>query len=107
MTVLEKNNPNIYDFKWIKHIRNTLDDTGFSYIWNVNDLDNNSIKLFFRQRCSDIFWQNWMNDVSTNGQCTFYNMFKEKTQMEKYLIQLEEPNNYNLLKFRTRTHFYR
>ena len=69
------NDPISCDFKWIKFIKNNLDECGFGWVWSADDIDVKSFKSMFKQRCSDIFIQNWEADLNSNSQCNVYKLF--------------------------------
>ena len=95
---------NEFSFKWINHIKSTLDNTGFSWIWNAQDLDIDSFKSIFKQRCSDMFIQQWQADMAQNSQCSSYTLFKNSFEVEDYWKKIEPIYAINIAKFRTRTH---
>ena len=90
-------------FKWIKHVKSTLDKTGFSWVWDAHQFNIESFKMEFKQRCKDIFIQQWQADISSNSQCTSYQLFKDVFKIEKYWSMLEPAYAMNIAKFRTRT----
>ena len=93
-----------FHFKWVETVKSTLNNTGFSTIWENQYIDVAKFKSCFVQRCKDIFQQNWLEEVSNNSQCTSYREVKDSFNMEDYLVNLESCHKYNLIKFRTRTH---
>ena len=93
-----------FHFKWVETVKSTLENTGFSTIWENQYIDVTKFKSCFVQRCKDIFQQKWLEEVSNNSQCTFYREVKDSFNMEDYLVNLESCHKYNLIKFRTRTH---
>ena len=93
-----------YNFKWINHIKKTLDNTGFSWVWNSESLNLDYLKSVFNQRCTDIFIQNWQADMDQNSQCSSYKLFKDTFQPEDYFKKLNTSDAIHLSKFRTRTH---
>ena len=104
--LLEKLNDkqsNQFQFKWIEHIKSTLDNAGFSELWQAQNIYPLHIKAIIAQRLSDNFKQKWWDEVSTNSQCDFYRVFKETPEQEKYLNHLDPSHRYSLTKFRTRT----
>ena len=57
LSKLQADNPDNLEFKWIGSVKNILDSTGFSYIWNAESLDLSTFKENFSQRYDDIFLQ--------------------------------------------------
>ena len=70
LSKLQADNPDNLEFKWIGSVKNILDGTGFSYIWNAESLDLSTFKENFSQRYDDIFLQNWQEDMEQNSQCS-------------------------------------
>ena len=92
------------NYKWHKHIKFILDGAGFSYVWlsakNVSD----NFKSEFKQRCHDIFIQNWKNDMHSNSQCRVYKLFKEQPKVENFMLNLDYVHRLRLSKFISRVH---
>ena len=84
LSKLQAVNPGNLEFKWIGSVKNILDSTGFSYIWNAESLDLSTFKENFSQRYDDIFLQNWQEDMEQNSQCSTYKLFKHCHEMEEY-----------------------
>ena len=94
----------VFNFRWIDHVKNILDNTGFSEIWHAESIDTEKFKSCFKQRCIDIYKQDWCSEVQNNSQCTIYKIFKKTHEFENYLTDLEPSDRYAICKFRTRTH---
>ena len=91
-------------FRWLEHIKTNLDNSGFSWVWDAtSDINIDSFKSAFKQRCTDIFKQKWESDLNENSQCSSYHLFKRVHIMEEYW-KLDHKYALNLAKFRTRTH---
>ena len=104
MSKLFISDPNKCNFKWMKHIKDNLDQSGFGWVWKATDIDIHVFKSMYKQRCSDMFIQNWQADVASNSQCTTYKLFKKVHEFESFLQKIDPTHAYNLIKFRTRTH---
>ena len=102
---LHHDQPDVFNFIWIDHVKNILDNTGFSEIWHAESIDTDKFKSCFKQRCIDIYKQDWCSEVQSNSQCTIYNFFKETPEFENYLTDLEPSDRYAICKFRTCTHY--
>ena len=59
-----------------------------SNIWNNESFNQRWLKNAFRLRCSDIN-QNWRSEVNHHKMCGNYKIFKNKKQIEPYLLKLE------------------
>ena len=103
-TQLQYKDPDKYQFKWISHVRQCLEETGFSYMWNENSFEPKTFKHVFKQRLLDIFKQNWHSETINNSQCTFYCKIKNNHCFEKYLCIQDRNVWIALTKFKTRTH---
>ena len=47
----------LFHFKWLHHVKSTLDEAGFSDIWEIKNADTLWLKSIFSQRTQDIFQQ--------------------------------------------------
>ena len=104
LSTLQDSNSDKCHFKWVKSVKNILDNSGFSYVWDVESLDTMKFKSIFNQRYNDIFLQNWQDDITQYSQCSVYKLFKHCNELEKCLIDLDDVHKFNIAKFRTRTH---
>ena len=80
----------IYKSKWCAKVRNVLDSTGLSYIWNWEGITDYRLKMVIKQKLSDAYFQNWCSDISDNKLCINYRAFKKSLAFEKYLYILDE-----------------
>ena len=78
---LTQDYPEQFNFKWVDHVKDVIDKSDFSYVWN----------------------EEWLDKIANNSQCDFYKMFKESLLFENYLIELDPSDRYVIAKFRTRT----
>ena len=102
---LKRDDPSSTHFKWLNYIQGCLNRTGFAYLWEENNPVNPmTLKFDFKQRCNDIFRQDWHSEVSSNSQCNIYRLLKENHCFEKFITLLTPEDAYSLLNFRTRTH---
>ena len=104
MSNLQCQQPDVFDFKWIKCVQNWLNQNGFSEMWEMQHINTNWFKHIFKLRCNDIFQQNWQEEVMSNSQCSNYRIFKKCHELENYITDLEPMHVVNIGKFRTRTH---
>lgn len=96
-------NPDSINFKWCDKIKSVLDNTGFSYVWELKSPTAFFLSEF-KQRCKDIFIQNWRIDMFNNSQCNVYRLFKSVPAIGNYLITLDDCHKYRIVKFITRVH---
>ena len=82
-------NRTFFHFKWLDHVKCTLDQAGFSDIWEIKNADTLWLKSIFSQRSHDIFQQKWQAEVNQNSQCTFYKTLKNTLKMEDYLCLMK------------------
>ena len=102
-TELKENKDNV-SYKWLKKIKQIIDDTGFSYVWLSNDQISSSFRSMFKQRRHDIFVQNWRNEMNSNSQCMVYKMFKQAPKIEKFMLNLDYVHKIRLSKYISRVH---
>ena len=104
MTQLCISSSTINNFKWLKHIKENIDQSGFGWVWNTTNINLELFKSMFKQRSLDIFIQNWQADIDSNSQCSTYKVLKRVHEIEFYIGKIEPAHAYNLIHFRTRTH---
>ena len=69
---------------WAKHVKSLLDNLGFSFLWN----DQNITKLQLEsviQRVYDSFYQQWYSEINTSSKLVTYKRIKEHFEFERYL----------------------
>ena len=94
----------MYETKWVKKIKQILDNTGSSYLWNFDGITSVKLKSTIKQKLRDAFLQNWQRDIIENNLCTNYRIMKIDFGQESYLKAL--PNNIRIIltKFRSSSH---
>ena len=97
-------NNNRICYKQLKKIKEVLDNTGFSSIWLAKDQLSSGFKTLFKQRCHDIFIQNWRNEMNSNSQCKVQKLFKEVPTVEKFMFDLDIVHRLRLSKYISRVH---
>ena len=97
--------------KWITCVKQILNETGFSYLWTSqivqNFNNNNNNKLFamkIQQRLKDQYLQQWHSLVFDSPKSVFYRIIKEDFCLEPYLKLLLSKHRVQLAKFRTTNH---
>ena len=73
--------------QWTNHIKQILDDTGFSHVWaNPSGVDPSTFTAELEQRLTDHFRQNWKSELqATTGKLRTYKLIKQELKLEKYL----------------------
>ena len=70
---------------WASQVKKTLFELGFGFVWDQQGVGNENWFLkFFKQRCIDIFQQEWFSSVSSSRMFQQYNTFKLSFEIEKY-----------------------
>ena len=61
---------NIFTSNWLQYIKTILDETGFSYIWTLQEVPNiNTFPNQIKQRLQDQYIQQWSADLSLSNKC--------------------------------------
>ena len=97
-------NDNTYRLKWLLKVKNILDSTGLSYIWNFDRIGNKNLKNKVKKRLHDAFLQNWTSELQDNVLCTNYRLMKVSFHLEFYLKNMDYDLRINISKFRTGSH---
>ena len=100
-------NPNeefVLSYKWLKKVKGILDSTGFSHVWLSDLCVQLDFLKEFKQRCHDLFVQNWRSDMNSNSQCSVYRLHKEAPKVEDFMLNLDYVHRLRLSKFISRVH---
>ena len=98
-------NSNSQYFQWFDNVRNILISCGFSGFWDTQMFPNrNWLIKSTKQKLTDLYLNEWKNEIETNTSCIIYRMFKSKFEFEKYLTKTPAKLGNFLLRFRTRNH---
>ena len=90
-----------YSFKWLSSVKQILDDTGFSFVWNAQgDIKSSDIKKEIKQRLVDQFGQSLSADMTNSSRGVFYASYKTMFCLEPYLLNLKVADRYIYSKFR-------
>ena len=95
----------VYENKWICHVKNIIDRTGYSYLWNNQQNITVSFSMFkesLKNCLKDQFRQEWHNEVVNSSKCINYRIFKTDLSLEKYLLELPVKLRKLFTKFRCR-----
>ena len=77
---------------WIHHVKEILDNSGYSYIWNTDIIDSSYSCTLLRRRLNDMYTQTFFYKLSVDeGKLRFYKNLKTTHDMENYLYH----NNYD------------
>ena len=84
--------------QWVKCVKGILDDCGLSYIWHNQSFSSiSSLKRQVFHSLLDQFTQSWRSDVFASPKGMNYRIFKERLQLENYLLKLPFKNaNYSV-----------
>jgi hypothetical protein len=96
---------NTTTFKWANYIKNILDTTGCSYIWqNQSHINTNNIHKHIKQILLDQFKQQWHSSLNNSSKGSTYSNFKKDIMLETYLLSLPCHLRLTMLHFRTGNH---
>jgi hypothetical protein len=67
------------NLNWVDFIRTILNECGFTYIWETENVNNKEwLKCVVKQRSLDQFVQNWQTSLSDSSKALNYRIFKIK-----------------------------
>jgi hypothetical protein len=93
------------NFKWLQHIKDILNNTGYTYIWeNQNNINLKNVGILIKRKLLDQFLQNWSNQLTNSSKGLNYRLFKTELNLEHYLINLPKNLRSSLFYFRTGNH---
>jgi hypothetical protein len=104
-TLLECHNFKIYTNDWLFKIKQILDESGLSFVWDQPQLVTTAwLGNALLQRQKDMYLQMWKQKCDNCGKALHYSMFKDNFGFEQYLDNL--PDNFRIVftKFRTSNH---
>jgi hypothetical protein len=78
---------------WASENKCLLDNLGYSYLWNTNNIDTNYMEYMFKQRLRHMFKQRlrnkyvqaWNETVANKSKLSYYRQFKTLFVYEKNL----------------------
>ena len=94
-----------YDFKWLSHLRQSLNGLGLGYLFDQPMADPKNIALVVKRRINDVRTQVWQGEIREHPECVNYRMFKNEWGLSPYLSLLSLEQRTILTKFRTRNHY--
>ena len=68
---------NTVESKWLKHIKNILDNCGVSFIWLSQSITICSLPEFIRLNLREQYSQEWSATVYNSSKCVLYRVFKK------------------------------
>ncbi len=90
---------------WIRSIKDVLDHTGLSLIWNYHFVDNSrNLSSIIENNLKDQFLQQWNSDREMSNKGKMYLSIKQDFAMEEYLRVLPSNLSRYLCWFRTANH---
>ena len=88
---------------WLKSIEQILNTSGYGNVWqNPDAVEHNWLKKTIERRLSDIYIQNWQQQVNTMSSCIIYRSIKPYFKSEKYLMLSNISDRISICKFRCR-----
>ena len=92
-------------FKWLAHIKHTLDSVGLTFIWlrqHINVPQN--LRFVVKQTLFDQYKQYWHSQLQLSNKGKLYSIYKRNLELENYLTVLPLPAALTLFYFRTANH---
>ena len=106
--LLKLYNENIYKSPWLSCIHATLNNCGLNNVWlmqeNILSFSEKWIALNTKRILQNQFVQNWFASLGNSSKCMFYASFKEKFEMEPYLLHNGKEIYRHIIRFRTCNH---
>jgi hypothetical protein len=100
-------NNNSYHSKWISKIKEILNLTGKTHLWdNQNTITSRNIKHQIKQALIHKNKQSWNDEMTLSSKGRFYNTFKNKLELENYIKILPMSKYLPLYKLRTANHHF-
>lgn len=93
-----------YSSPWLVNVKSILNNAGFSYMWQSQQVNTNTLKNLLKDRLQDQFRQTWAAEVFASPKCLNYRIFKHELKLESYLLQLPNNLRHVFTKFRCRNH---
>ena len=95
----------LFDSKWLKSVKETLDNCGMSHVWlRPCSANPEWFKMAVKRKLTDIYIQKWTAEKHSNILCTNYRIFKTNFNFEIYLVKLRDCDRINVCKFRAGNH---
>ena len=96
---------NIFKSDWLNQIKTSLDNMGYSYLFNDENLGTkNQFKTLTKLRLKDIYDQKWAESVFNNSICLNYRAMTTQKKLKGYLLNLPSQYMFSLCKFKCANH---
>ena len=96
---------NQYQSPWVVAIKNILNSTGFSNLWEFQgNFSQKWLNMSLKQRLTDQFQQKWRSDIENSSKGMCYKLFKHNFEFEKYLETLPNKDANTFCRFRAGNH---
>ena len=95
---------NTFNQNWITRIKDILNNTGLSYLWNFEGISCSKLKSTIKLRLKYAFFQNWESEIRENSLCRNYRLIKCNFGLERYLIKLNKDLRIVMTRYRTGSH---
>lgn len=91
--------------KWLQYVKGVIINCGFSGIWDAQFIESPKwLVQSIKQKAKDLYINEWYNTINESSSCVNYRLFKEKFNLENYLLKLPLTFRRTLCLFRTRNH---
>ena len=94
-----------YTVKWFQKVSEICESIHVNVSENSQIVGINIYQSTIKSKCDAVFYSSWAQEVHDNGQCDFYRILKKQPAAENYLLTLNNPLKFDLLKFIMRNHF--
>ena len=68
---------NTVESKWLKHVKNILDNCGVSFIWLSQSITICSLPEFILLNLREQYSQEWSTTVYNSSKCVLFRVFKK------------------------------
>lgn len=104
-SMLNDSEINMYTYKWINYIKETLQSVGRNDIWISQQVNNaKGLKLKISEILKNQEMQLWHERLEGSSKGIIYRIFKHNIKFESYLTLIPESYYIPILKFRTSNH---
>ena len=90
--------------RWIESIKSYLDGMGLSFYWLLKDINVKQFKQSIKLRMSDMYRQEWSENIFKSNKCIMYRIIKNEPVFEEYLLNNSIKNRIIMCKFRLGNH---
>ena len=91
-----------HHYKWLKHIKDILDETGKSNVWISQKTTHvSNIHKSVKRTLIDQFIQKWHSESNDSNKRKNYYLFKQNMNIESYILKTPRNIATHLFRFRT------